>query len=67
MARETTPGRHAVSRPKGSRNRNVIPCPSEAAYKRHIRRREVPCEEDFAAVNDAINRRREARKEAGDG
>ena len=56
-----------MSRPKGSRQRDVIPCPSEAAYKRHIRHREVPCEGDFAAVNDAINRRRKARKEAGDG
>lgn len=45
----------------GSRNKDVIPCPSGAAYKRHIRHGEVPCEEDY----DEVNRANAARRAAG--
>lgn len=48
--------------PRGMRQRNVKPCPGWAAYKRHIRHREVPCEACRQFVNDATNAYRRAAR-----
>lgn len=56
------PGRSRGGKP-GRRWRNVKPCPSEAAYKRHIRHGEVPCEGDYAEVNRICAERRARRKD----
>ena len=56
----------ARKRPPGPRRwRNVIPCPSAAAYKRHIRHRELPCEGDLAAVAACSAASRAARRTTG--
>lgn len=45
----------------------TVPCPSEAAYKRHIRHGEEPCAGDYAAARLAASERqaRHARKVRG--
>jgi hypothetical protein len=44
------------------KNRPVQPCGTEAAHKRHLRHRQVPCEPCYAAMA-AASRRRRAGKE----
>jgi hypothetical protein len=44
--------------------RPLVPCPSEAAYRRHLRHHEVPCEEDYAEMIRVNQRRRAARRQA---
>ena len=43
---------------RGMRWRNVKPCGTEAAYKRHIRNYEVPCEPCRAEANRIADSRR---------
>jgi hypothetical protein len=40
------------------------PCGTEAAYKRHVRRREVPCEPCRVETNRVVDARRKARAAA---
>jgi len=61
---ETTHGRTLISwaDAAGRPAAEFIPCPSEAAYARHMRAHEVPCDGDFAAVTRRANERRNARR-----